>query len=220
MHFQLPSAGVKIKWSYGKVNWNSMPPWGLSPEGWWSRWFISVTNPRWVKAFDRCCFLSRIWGRVSRTDASPHTAVVFVFFIEVAKDSSSSMLLLFGPVTLLCGTFLCIWLSEGPVQLSDCTTDTPSLRASGLSVHTGTAHQKCSPDTTSRGGSAPEWNFPPLHIWNFHTEEGAEIGAGSQHANGSVKEATERTGGAIDHHNVELKRKGERDRVGFKCRFG
>ena len=28
-------------------------------------------------------------------------------------------LLLFGPVTLLCGTFLCIKLSEGRVQLSD-----------------------------------------------------------------------------------------------------
>ena len=34
-------------------------------------------------------------------------------------------LLLFGSVTLLCGTFLFIKLSEGPVQSSDCTTPPP-----------------------------------------------------------------------------------------------
>ena len=35
------------------------------------------------------------------------------------------MLLLFGSVTLLCGTFLFIELSERPVQPSDCTTRPP-----------------------------------------------------------------------------------------------
>ena len=30
------------------------------------------------------------------------------------------------------------------------------------------------PDITSRGGSAPERNFTPCRIWNFHTEEEAE----------------------------------------------
>ena len=60
---------------------------------------------------------------------------------KLPKTVTVATLLLFGPVTLLCGKFFCIKLSEGPVYLSDCTTDTPPLRASGLSIHTGTAHQ-------------------------------------------------------------------------------
>ena len=68
---------------------------------------------------------------------------------------------------LLCGKFLFIKLSEGPVQLSDCTIDTPSIRAAGLSVHTG-------PDTPSRGVPAPEQNFTPCHLQEIHTETAAE----------------------------------------------
>ena len=50
-------------------------------------------------------------------------------------------LLLFGHVTLLCGKFLFIKLSEGPVQLSDYTINPPSIREDGLSIHTGSVHQ-------------------------------------------------------------------------------
>ena len=60
------------------------------------------------------------------------------------------------------------------MQLSYGTIDSPPLRAAGLSIHTGAVHQKHSPDTTSRGGSALEQNFTPRRIWNFHTEEGVE----------------------------------------------
>ena len=38
---------------------------------------------------------------------------------QLPKTVTVTTLLLFGPVMLLCGTFLCISLSEGPVQLSD-----------------------------------------------------------------------------------------------------
>ena len=66
----------------------------------------------------------RTGGRTDgKTDASPCTAVVFFL---VAKDSYSYYVPLFGSVTLLCGTFLCIKLSEGTVQLTDHQIDTPS----------------------------------------------------------------------------------------------
>ena len=50
-------------------------------------------------------------------------------------------LMLFSHVKVLCGNVLFIKLSEGPVQLSDSQTDTPSLCAASLSVHTGSGCQ-------------------------------------------------------------------------------
>ena len=75
------------------------------------------------------------------TDASPRTAVVFFSSYKLPKTAKVTMLLLFGHVTLLCGKFLFILLSEGPVQLSDCTIDTPSICKAGLSFHTGSVHK-------------------------------------------------------------------------------
>ena len=69
-------------------------------------------------------------------DASPHTAVVFVSSYKLSKTVTVTTLLLFGYVTL-CGKFLSVKLSEGPVQLSDCTIDTPPLCATSLFVYTG-----------------------------------------------------------------------------------
>ena len=46
-------------------------------------------------------------GRIDmRTDSSPSTAVVC--FSSYMLPKTVTMLLVFGPVTLLCGTFLCI----------------------------------------------------------------------------------------------------------------
>ena len=56
---------------------------------------------------------------------------------KLPKTVTVTTLLLFGHVTLLCGKFLFIKLSEGPVELTDCPIDTPSIREAGLSVHTG-----------------------------------------------------------------------------------
>ena len=67
-------------------------------------------------------------------------------------------LLLFGHVTLLCETFLCIKLSEGPVQLM-------SVRS------TSTQYDS---DSTSRGRSGPERHFAPRR--EIHTETEAGIG--------------------------------------------
>ena len=44
---------------------------------------------------------------------------------KLPKTVTVTTFLLFGSVTLLCGTFLFINLSEGPVQSSDCTTPPP-----------------------------------------------------------------------------------------------
>ena len=65
-----------------------------------------------------------------------------IFFPHISCQRVTVMtLLLFGHVTLLCGKFLFIKLSEGPVQLSDYTINPPSIREDGLSIHTGSVHQ-------------------------------------------------------------------------------
>ena len=70
-----------------------------------------------------------MWGRAGRTggrtDASPCTAAVFFSSYKLPVTLTVTTLLLFSSATLLCGTFVCFQLSEGPVLLSDCTTDTP-----------------------------------------------------------------------------------------------
>ena len=62
---------------------------------------------------------------------------------SLLKTVTVTMLLLFDHVTLLCGTFFFILLSEGSVKLSDGPVDMPSLRAAGLSIHTGLICQFC-----------------------------------------------------------------------------
>ena len=100
------------------------------------------TNRCEIHTESQCCgsqdafFRSEMWLRVGRTggrsDASPGTSDVLFSSYKLPKTVTT--LLLFGPVTLLCGTFLFIKLSEGPVLLSDCQT---LICAVGLSIHTG-----------------------------------------------------------------------------------
>ena len=47
-----------------------------------------------------------------------HIQLRYFFPYKLLKTVTVTMLLLFGSVTLLCGTFLFIYLSERPVQLS------------------------------------------------------------------------------------------------------
>ena len=85
--------------------------------------------------------VGRMGGRTDRRmDTSPRTAVVFFSSYKLPKTVKVTTLILFGHITLLCGKFLFIKLSEGPVQLSDCTIDSPPLHATGLSIHTGLVH--------------------------------------------------------------------------------
>ena len=69
------------------------------------------------------------------TDTSPRISAVFL--PELPKTLPVTTLMLFGPVTLLCGTFLFML----------------PLRAAGFSIHTGEVHQCCATDTTSGGTS-------------------------------------------------------------------
>ena len=119
-----------------------------------------------------CPFQAEMWQRVSRTggrtDASPHISAVFFSSYKMPKTVTT--LLLLGHVMLLCGTFLCIKLSDGPVQLTDRPIDTPPIRTAGSSIHTGSVLQLHSPDTTSRGRSWPERNLTPRRLQEIHTE--------------------------------------------------
>ena len=71
-----------------------------------------------------------------RTDASPRTVVIFFSSYKLPKTGAVTTLLLFGHVNLLCGKFLFVKLSHSP----DCTINTPSLSATGLSIHPGLGH--------------------------------------------------------------------------------
>ena len=64
-----------------------------------------------------------------------------VTFSQSCQRQLQVMLLLFGHVMLFYGKFLFIKLSEGPVQLPECTITTPLLCTAGLSVHTGSVRQ-------------------------------------------------------------------------------
>ena len=54
--------------------------------------------------------------------------------------------------------------------LSDCQADTPLLRTAGSSIHTGSVRLRFH----SRDVPAAERNFTHHHLWDFHTEEGAQ----------------------------------------------
>ena len=111
-------------------------------------------------------------GRTERkTDASPCTAVVF-FFPHICCQVTVTMLLLFGHLTLLCGKFLFIKLSEEPVQISGCTIDRPWSRPVGLvKYRPDQCQSKISPLAASE-------TFAQRRMWR--------IVAGYLHANNSV----------------------------------
>ena len=102
-----------------------------------------------------------------RTDTSPHITAVFFSSYELKKTLPVTMLLLFGPVTLLCGTFLFILLSEGSVYCEHHLMNTLPLCTTALSIHTGTVRQCCSPVTNSGVASEAQQNFTRCCIWNF-----------------------------------------------------
>ena len=70
---------------------------------------------------DHCSvfFPTEIWRRVGRidwrTDASLHISAVFFSSYKLPKTVTFTMLRYYGHVTLLCGTFVFNYLSEGPV---------------------------------------------------------------------------------------------------------
>ena len=72
-----------------------------------------------------------MWRRVGRrgggTNAAPHIYPVLFSLHKLPKTATITTLLLFGHVTLLCGTFLFILLSDEPMQLSHCLINTPSI---------------------------------------------------------------------------------------------
>ena len=86
-----------------------------------------------------------MWQRVSRTDrmtdASPHITWVFSSSYKLQQTLPVTTLLLFGPVTLLCGSLLFHLKTEGSVQLSDCEhhqTDSSLIHTASFSMHTDT----------------------------------------------------------------------------------
>ena len=104
----------------------------LAMEGWPLQWFIFNTNIRWLKCFWRwqALFFRQKCDKESIGQAGErtllHISVVFFSSYKLPKTVTVTTLLFSGPVTLLCGTFLFMWLSEGPVQLLDCRIDMPS----------------------------------------------------------------------------------------------
>ena len=74
-----------------------------------------------------------------------------ILHVTVIITVTISMLLLFGPVMLLCGKFLFFFCDEWMICLI-------------IRLWTPSDQQVCqhwASDTTSRGVSAPEWNFTP-----------------------------------------------------------
>ena len=143
-------------------------------------------------------FQAEMWRRVGRTDrrtnrrtdASPPTAVVFFSSYKLSKTVTVTMLLMFGPVMLLCGTSLCIKLSEGPVQSSDCQTNTPSLPLLvylfTLVRFTNNTALILPPDADQRRSEISSLAASET----FTQRRRRRIGARSPHANGSVNGAT------------------------------
>ena len=132
------------------------------------------------------------WRTDRRMDASPRTAVVFFSSYKLPKTVPVTTLPLFGHVTLLCGKCIYFKLSEGPVQLSDCTIGTPPLRATSLSIHTDPVRQQYGTDTTSKADQHLSEISPLTASETFTQRRMRRIGAGSPHAHSSVNGASER----------------------------
>ena len=119
-----------------------------------------------------------MWQRVSRTDrmtdASPHITWVFSSSYKLQQTLPVTTLLLFGPVTLLCGSLLFHLKTEGSVQLSDCEhhqTDSSLIHTASFSMHTDTPTLWLWYYLWRRIRAA---ELPPLHICNFHTDSNPE----------------------------------------------
>ena len=135
----------------------------------------AALSPQWWFATDDV-FQPEMGRRVSRTDrrtdASPRISAVFFSSYKLPKTFTVTTLLLFGHVTLLCGTFLYIQLSEGPVQLLDC-----QIGRSAALVLPPMADQHRS-------------DISPLTASETFTQRRRQrTGAGSPHSNGSVNGA-------------------------------
>lgn len=105
---------------------------------------------------DRCFFSGRNGQRVRMTDRTTGTrthwrtgafsciTVMCFSSYKLLKTLPVTMLLLFGPVTLLCGlkckTFLFHLLSEGSVYLSDCEHHQTNTLPDGWWIRGGTKH--------------------------------------------------------------------------------
>ena len=84
-------------------------------------------------------------------------------------------------VTLLCGIFLFVYLSEGPVHFSDCPIDTPMLHPAGLSIHTGLVHQCCALIPPPEADQHQSEISPLATSDTFTQRRRQRIGAGSPH---------------------------------------
>ena len=122
-------------------------------------------------------FWAEMWQRVGRTGGGFSS-------YKLQKTVTVTTLLLFGHVTLLCGKFLFIELSEGPVHLSECMTDTwlicshwfgsPIMQLVILPQEVDEHRSEISPLAASE---------------TFTQRRMRRIAEGSPHANGSVKGA-------------------------------
>ena len=124
-------------------------------------------------------FRAEMWRRVSRTDSSPQITVVFFCKYKLQKTLPVTTLLLFGHATLLCGTFLFIFVGWRICLVI--TLWTPSdWYASGPHPWPIHSHWLGSPMLclwfylTSRGTSEMQQKFSARRIWNFSTEEDVE----------------------------------------------
>ena len=111
------------------------------------RRFFFIINTWWVKVFYR--WQTLFFGQKCDSELVGQTGgrmLLRAQFCLLPKTVSVTTLPRFGSVTLLCGTLLFIKLSEESVSLTDCTIDTPSICADGLSTHTGSGCQYCASD--------------------------------------------------------------------------
>ena len=125
-------------------------------------------------------------------DAAPHSCGIFSPSYKLPKIVIVTTLLLFGHVMLLCGTFLCICLSEGPVQLSDYMTDTPSISKALASPFTLVRFANNMALTLPPEAEKHQSEISPLAASETFTQRRRQrIGAESPHANSSVNGATD-----------------------------
>ena len=161
----LPSLAGTETVFWGKVYWS------LGPEGW------RMLSELKFFAGDRRCFLGQKCDKVLVGQVGGQMILhieLWYFFTsyKLAKIVTVTMLLLFGHVTLLCGKFLFINLSEGPVSLS---IHTSSVTALILPPEADQRRSEISPLTASE---------------TFIQRRRRRIGVGSLHANSSVNGAT------------------------------
>ena len=121
------------------VVWGKVP-WSLGQEGWRSQWFIFITHSWWVKVF--CRWQTLFFGQkcdkelVGRAGGRTllHVQLWYLFSsYKLPTTVTVTMLLLFGPVMLLCGNFSVFSWVRDLCSYQTSQTDTLPLRASGCS---------------------------------------------------------------------------------------